>query len=146
MRDKGFVLVVDDDATVRNVSCEMLKALGFEAIGVSDGFAAMRAVHAGEEEYNFVLTDMSMPEMDGGELSEQIRKIHPAMPIALMSGSHPDLLAEQAARYRVDAALAKPFSIEVLREAIDTLLPAQAESGEQSTRGKVIKLRSRCDA
>jgi len=71
------VLVVDDNETNRRILSEMLKRWQMEAVAVGSGEQALQELeraHADNRPYRLVLTDMHMPEMDGFELVEQIRK------------------------------------------------------------------------
>jgi CheY-like chemotaxis protein len=65
------VLVVDDDALSRELSCEVLTSAGYAVRAASDGINAIR--HMEETRFDVVLTDVSMPQMDGLELLTKIR-------------------------------------------------------------------------
>lgn len=65
------VLVVDDDAPSRELFCEALASAGYAVRAASDGLNALR--HMEETQFDVVLTDVSMPQMDGLELLTKIR-------------------------------------------------------------------------
>ena len=68
------ILVVDDEAEVRNVTKLLLEMCGHTAVCVSDGRAALRAIPAGK--FDGILTDMLMPEMDGVELDRKSTRLN----------------------------------------------------------------------
>lgn len=71
-RQKARILVVDDSLTTREIEVSMLRAAGFEADGVRDGYEALMALQS--KHYDLVLTDIQMPRMDGYELIKKIKK------------------------------------------------------------------------
>ena len=79
------VLVVDDEETPRSVTCRMVHGLGYQTHTARDGREALRHIQQHPGEVRLVLTDLIMPYMDGGELSERVRDLQPRLPIVLMS-------------------------------------------------------------
>jgi DNA-binding NtrC family response regulator len=78
------VLVVDDDARVRNAARAFLEAAGFQIIEAESGRVALETLKS--ESVEVVLTDMFMPDTDGIELIHALRRQSPALPIIAMSG------------------------------------------------------------
>jgi len=76
------ILVVDDDAGVREVCSDLLRALGFESRGVRSGQAALQALDG----VDVVLLDLQMPSMDGGQVLRAMRALRPDLKIVMMSG------------------------------------------------------------
>ncbi len=66
------------------------------------------------EEFDVVLTDIRMPEMDGIELLKNIRSLDPEARVILMTGFLEDRISMEAARHGVSAVLSKPFKIQEL--------------------------------
>jgi len=79
------VLVVDDDATVREVTAGFLADLGHETVEAEDGPAALRALRD-DPGIRLMVADFAMPRMTGGELSERARAMRPDLPILLVTG------------------------------------------------------------
>jgi CheY-like chemotaxis protein len=89
------VLIVDDDATVRDAVQELLEGMGFAVVGaVEDGFRAVEM--AGIVEPDVVLMDVRMPGMDGLEATRRIRTVHPDVQVVLLS-AYDDLTFRQVA-------------------------------------------------
>ena len=118
------VLIVDDEETPRSVTCRMVRALGYQAHSARDGREALRYLQQHPGEVRLLLTDVVMPYMDGGELAERARDLHPRLPIVLMS-SHPvENIGELLAGYPELPFLAKPFTTEKLYQVVTPLLGA----------------------
>ncbi len=119
------VLVVDDNATAREVLCAMLDHFGMRAAAVADGAAAVERLQAAQargEPFHLVLLDWLMPGMDGIETARRINaaaNLPDGVPAVLMitAGSY-DKLAEQLASVGLDRVLAKPVSESSLHDAI----------------------------
>ncbi len=115
----GTVLVVEDDAAVRNVAASMLTRLGFAVLVAPDGDQALELFRQHQAEIRCVLCDMTMPHMDGWATLTALRKLVPAIPVILasgydelqvMAGDHPE---------RPQAFLGKPYQMQSLRAAIE---------------------------
>jgi DNA-binding NtrC family response regulator len=86
------VLVVDDHELSRNLFCEVLTSAGYAVRATSDGLNAIR--HMEETRFDVVLTDVSMPEMNGLELLTEIRDRWPASRVVV----HSNLMTWRIAR------------------------------------------------
>jgi two-component system cell cycle sensor histidine kinase/response regulator CckA len=130
------VLVVDDEETPRSVICRMIRALGYSTRAARDGREALRYIQQHPGEIRLVLTDVIMPYMDGGELSERVRDLHPRLPVVLMSANSGEDIAELVAAYPELPFLEKPFTPEVLHRALTPLLgpPAKAKGRRANDR------------
>jgi two-component system cell cycle sensor histidine kinase/response regulator CckA len=122
------VLVVDDEETPRSVTCRMVRALGYQARTARDGREALRYIQQHPGEVRLMLTDVVMPYMDGGELAERARDLHPGLPIVLMSASPEGEVGELIAGYPELPFLTKPFSTEKLQQVLTPLLGAAARA------------------
>jgi CheY-like chemotaxis protein len=82
----GTVLLVEDEEIVLNMTQTMLARLGFKVVTAGDGVEAIKIFRQHHYEIDIVLTDMSMPRMDGWETLSALRRIHPDVPVILSSG------------------------------------------------------------
>src|SRR5438552_16066157 len=82
------VLLVDDDALLRRSTARLLRQAGHRVEEQPDGEAALQALS--KSNYDVVLTDLSMPRLDGLELLRRIRAFDSELPVILVTGS-PDL-------------------------------------------------------
>jgi two-component system, cell cycle sensor histidine kinase and response regulator CckA len=126
------VLVVDDEETPRSTTCRMIRAIGYQAQTARDGREALRYIQQHPGEIRLVLTDVVMPYMDGGELAERARDLHPRLPIVLMSAYPVGEIAELIAAYPELPFLEKPFTTETLHRVLTPLLGPPAKAGRRA--------------
>jgi two-component system cell cycle sensor histidine kinase/response regulator CckA len=121
------VLVVDDEDLTRQTITRMLEAGGFTVVTATNGAEALEYLSKRSADVDIVLSDVTMPEMNGIDLSYHIRDRYPRMPVAIVSGDVSDL--EKSIIGRADVPFIKnPFHAEALysavREAIRRQSPA----------------------
>jgi signal transduction histidine kinase len=116
------LLVVDDDPMLAALAEEMLKGLGYEAVGYSDPLAALEALREGPQRFAAVITDEVMPALSGTQLTEALRQQAPQIPVLLVSGYGGALLASRAAAAGVTRVLTKPLQRAELARALAELL------------------------
>ncbi len=117
-----LVLVVDDDAGVREITSAMLTGHGYRAIAAADGTEAVALFAARSLEIAAIVTDLDMPNLDGQALIKVVRALNPSVRAILMSG----IANEGDSRCAAPAGglfLAKPFSGETLLRSMHQLLP-----------------------
>lgn len=107
------ILVVDDEETIREIVSSMLAGAHFQARQASSGSEALSILEASEE-FDLVLSDLMMPEMDGIALLEQVKERYPDMPIVMVTAVHDISVALQALRNGAYDYLLKPFEREQL--------------------------------
>ena len=118
------LLLVDDEATVREITTHLLDAIGYRTTAVSGGQEAVNAFRIAPQGFDAVLLDLTMPGMSGGEAMNEIRKLRSDIPIILMSGYSEHDAADLLSAPRT-AFLAKPFTLESLRTHLAALLSAR---------------------
>ena len=118
----GPVLVVDDEAPVRNLAAAMLRRLGAQPVIASSGVEAVQAIEAQSGGFRLAFVDSTMPGMDGRATMAALRSRQPGLAIVVMSGWR-EPRWEQAP----DAFLPKPFDLASLAAAANTALLTRAE-------------------
>jgi DNA-binding response OmpR family regulator len=83
---KPTCLLVDDEPGVRGFVCTVLRNSGFDVIEAADGVQGLAEFHNHPDGLDCVVTDVSLPGMDGLTLAAKIRSERPRMPIVLISG------------------------------------------------------------
>jgi two-component system, cell cycle sensor histidine kinase and response regulator CckA len=111
------ILVVEDDPTVRNVLCRMLRGEGHEVLEAGEGREGLEIVEARAGDIDLLISDIVMPGMGGAELAETLRTRWPALRVILMSGYAKEAITRDI-RNSVNAFLGKPFSLSAVRAAI----------------------------
>jgi DNA-binding NtrC family response regulator len=112
------VLVVDDHDSTRQTITRMLEAGGFTVRTATNGVEALECLARENAEIDIVLSDVTMPEMGGIDLSYQIRELYPTMPMAIVSGDVSDLERSIIGRQDVPF-IKKPFHAESLYSAVN---------------------------
>jgi DNA-binding response OmpR family regulator len=111
-----LVLVVDDEPEVRSVLTEILAAAGYDVIVACDGEEALEAVRTHAP--GLMITDLVMPRKEGLETIREARQLAPGMKIIAISGAFGNRFLTVATHLGAHAALAKPFSADVLLSTI----------------------------
>jgi len=101
------VLVVDDEENERELLVDVLRANGYCAAGVGSGRDALQMLAT--IDYDMVVTDLHMPQMNGFELMSQIRCEHPGMRTILMTAEAWPEVAKEARRRGAFDVILKPF-------------------------------------
>ena len=125
-RGSGTVLVVDDEATVRNVTARMLRTIGFDVIEVPNGREAVAALEADRDGFAAVLLDLTMPGLDGGQTFAELHRINPNLRVLLMSGFNEQDAVDRFAGRGLGGFLQKPFKPNALRAKLRTMLDGSA--------------------
>jgi two-component system, cell cycle response regulator CpdR len=119
------ILVVEDDAAIRELVVRSLNEDGHELTVANDGVAALDALSRQNGKFDLLLTDVKMPVVDGIALALAAGRDHPEIAIMLMTG-----FADQRERtHGLDAlvhdVIAKPFSVDQIKGAVREALVAR---------------------
>ncbi len=120
-RPPGTILLVDDEKSIRDLVRRLLEMEGYAVVEATDAEEALRVFGSGDGSPHLVVTDLSLPDLDGWELCRRLRSIQPSMPILVMSGSF-DLNTLLAANAPDVGFLQKPFAPEELYRRVSHLL------------------------
>jgi len=117
------ILVVDDDPLVRSFEVQLLSSQGYNVLEAESGAEALRLADIAT--IHLLLTDFLMPDIDGLELTQNFRIVHPETPVLMVSGSLPptDNRIENIARF---SFLPKPFAFDELLQKVRVLIEAEA--------------------
>lgn len=116
-RLNGPILIIEDDADIRDTLTEILEYEGFHVVPTASGEEALRQLHHGLRP-GLILLDLMMPGVNGWGVAGQLRRI-PALasvPVVVISGVHD--VEQQAAALNVAGCLLKPVEVERLLEII----------------------------
>jgi CheY-like chemotaxis protein len=119
------VLLVEDDASVRDVAAQFLENCGYEVLVATHASEALEQVRT--RTVDLLITDVILPMLNGRQLFEQIRDLQPGIGVVFMSGYTDDVIAPHGVLEPGVAFVEKPFSQETLaskaREVLDRRRP-----------------------
>jgi two-component system cell cycle sensor histidine kinase/response regulator CckA len=123
---KGKILVMDDEALVRNIAEELIKALGHEVELAEHGEAAIKKYRSALESgkpFDVVILDLTIRGgMGGRDTFERLRIIDPGIRAIVSSGYSDDAVMADYRQYGFKARLTKPYKFASLRDALNALL------------------------
>ncbi|MEX1024981.1 MAG: ATP-binding protein [Planctomycetota bacterium] len=118
----GLVLVIDDNADVRDSTAAMLRRFGYDVLVADGGERGLEEARRGGDAIGCALVDLSMPGMDGHATTDALRQLRPDLPVILMSGFAAD--AEATRHAGNTFTLQKPFTPDALRDRVERALEA----------------------
>lgn len=132
------VLVVEDDACLREALCETLDLAGIAAAGASDGEQALQMIE--RTGFALVVSDVQMTPMDGRTLLHRIRERHPELPVVMMTAYGTIAQAVDAMREGASDYLVKPFEASVLVNMAKTWVSTMAGDGVAIADPKMLEV------
>ena len=116
------VLIVDDEAGVRQLVSEVLGDLGYVAIEAADGASGLRAIRSNSR-IDLLIVDVGLPGgMDGWQFADAARAARPGLAVLFITGYAPSALAGHGDLTPVAEVLSKPFATDVLAGRVHELL------------------------
>lgn len=114
------ILVVEDEAGLRQIYVKTLVRHGYQVETKEDGEAGWNALRAGSRlaSYDLLIADNEMPKLSGVELIQRLRSAQIKLPVILASGALP----RNTDGLQLEAILSKPFSLDQLIQAVDEVL------------------------
>jgi CheY-like chemotaxis protein len=110
------ILLAEDDLSVARSTCRLLAVEGHVVDLAEDGEKALALFIAGE--YDVLVTDLRMLNMDGLELTAAVKKLDPTIPVIIVTG-HPESVSREAQMaFKIGCVLGKPFSRRTLQNAL----------------------------
>ncbi len=116
------ILVVDDEPDILEIEREMLENLGYAVTTHERAADALARFAMNPDNFDLVLTDMTMPRMTGERLAGELRRIRPDIPIILCTGFNELISKEKAAMLGIKGFLMKPFAAKDLSAIVCDLL------------------------
>lgn len=117
------VLVIDDQEMVRRVTQSMLMRIGFNVVTARDGQEAIEIYKKNQKAIGLVLSDLSMPGMNGWETMAALKKIDPDVPIILASGYDESHVLNINHGESPHAFIKKPYTRKQLEETVSMIFP-----------------------
>ena len=137
--EKKKILIADDEERIVKLVSDFLNAAGYETVSAADGREALE-VFSANPDIKLAVIDIMMPEIDGWEVTREIRK-QSNIPVIMLSARAEEFDLLTGFESGIDEYVTKPFSPAVLVKRVDALLKrssGQPLSGEEVKRGLVI--------
>jgi nitrogen-specific signal transduction histidine kinase len=119
---REHILLVDDTTYILDMVRLMLERLGYRVTVNMNSRAALEMVRNNPDGFDLVITDLSMPDMSGDSLAEEIQRIRPGLPIILCTGFGDSFNKEKIGQLGIKACISKPVSRDQLAEVIRKVL------------------------
>jgi|GEM_PF-5830661 len=115
------ILVVDDEALVREATVEILSELGYEVNAAQDGDEALNRINQ-REDYDLVILDIQMPRLNGHETLTRLREVRPDLKVLLTSGHCPPESVQDLLQRHQCGFLQKPYRLADISRMVRTVL------------------------
>jgi CheY-like chemotaxis protein len=128
----GTVLIVEDEAEVRDMLTKLIRRAGYGVVTASDGLEALAIVERNEQPIDVLVSDVVMPHMSGIDLAEQMAELRPNVGIVLLSGYTAETLDLEQAMQRGARFVPKPVPSGELRRAISEVIATKRRASISS--------------
>jgi PAS domain S-box-containing protein len=122
---KERILLVEDETAILNMMKRMLQRMGYSTISTSSPSEAIKLAKESTEKIDLLISDIIMPEMNGKDLAERIKRIYPEMRVLFMSGYTADVIAHHGILDEGVCFMQKPFTRDQLAEKLKVALEKQ---------------------
>jgi CheY-like chemotaxis protein len=132
------ILLVDDEHAVAEIIQGMLNILGYRTSARTSSIEALELFRAKPDQFDLVITDMTMPNMTGDKLTGKLLEIRPDIPIILCTGYSEYITKEKGESIGIRELLLKPLAMKELAQAVRRVLdsnPVKGEGGNGSNPG-----------
>jgi len=116
------ILLVDDEEDLVDVFTQTLENLGYHITARTSAPQALGSFRAGPHKFDLVITDQTMPKMTGLELTEEIKRLRPDIPVILYTGFSEEITPEKAEKTGVSALLMKPLLVSEMAKTVRRVL------------------------
>src|SRR5262245_35619463 len=103
------ILVIDDDVRDRELLAAVLQERGYEVILAENGGTGLMLCH--RQDPDAVVLDLRMPKMDGRSVLQQLRTLHPSLPVVVFSGHGTEEVEQEVLNQGATAFIQKDFSL-----------------------------------
>lgn len=116
------ILFVDDEKAIVKLGVRSLEKAGYNMTGEASSLGALERIDAAPQEFDLVITDMAMPELDGLQLAQKIYEINPDIPVLICSGYSEKLDKAITSKPNIKGKLDKPVTVENLLKKVRFIL------------------------
>ncbi|MDY6857580.1 MAG: response regulator [Thermodesulfobacteriota bacterium] len=122
IKDKGGILIVDDEDMIVSVSSRLIDMLGYKTFHARNGEEAIAVYRKNMNKIDIVILDMVMPGMSGGDTFDRLKEINPNIKVLLSTGYSIDGQAQEILKRGCNGFIQKPFRIKELSNKLTEIL------------------------
>ncbi|MCG8688726.1 MAG: PAS domain S-box protein [Desulfobacterales bacterium] len=123
-RGKENLIIVDDEEAILKMEAIALERAGYNVTALTDPVEALMTFKASPQKFDLVITDMSMPKMQGDSLVKEMRAVRNDIPIILCTGFSEKMTPELAKSIGINSVMMKPLVLKKLSERVRDILDA----------------------
>jgi PAS domain S-box-containing protein len=116
------ILFVDDERELAKTAERILKTLGYRVTVETDSEQALRSFRQSPDDFDLLLTDLTMPGLTGLELIEAVQKLRPELPVILCTGNTSHVTQEDIGKHQINSVCLKPLDLADLSQKLKTAL------------------------
>lgn len=131
-RGSERILLVDDEKSIAELGKRMLSRLGYDVTACTDSRECLEIFRSAPDQFDLVLTDLTMPNMTGLDLAGEIKSVSPNTPVILMTGFANVLDEKNLSEYCLDYLVKKPVLKRDLAAAVRSSLDRYREKNRNS--------------
>lgn len=110
----GFILIIENEAYVREALTDILEIVGLKAINTQNGREAITAFQSLQSSIDLVIMDMRLPDMDGTQILQELEAIQPNVKVIVASGEDKQKLLRQFSAHPNVSVLQKPYDMDTM--------------------------------
>ncbi len=122
---RGRVMFIDDEQMLVDLGRSMLERLGYDAVALKSPIKALETIAKDPHAFDVVITDLTMPGLQGNQLADKIKDLRPDLPVVLVTGLSSIAASKKTSASGIDALLSKPLSMNALAQTMTTLVNKQ---------------------
>ncbi|HQI02761.1 MAG TPA: response regulator, partial [Deltaproteobacteria bacterium] len=122
IQGKERILLVDDEEFILSSLQRTLRQSGYRVTALKNGMEALIVFNEKSDEFDLVITDLTMPGMTGLELSSKLQDVRPEVPIILCTGYNDVISRQEAKSYGIKELVLKPTGTGELRKVVRRIL------------------------
>jgi signal transduction histidine kinase/CheY-like chemotaxis protein len=126
---RASILLVDDEQTIVEITCEVLESLGYAALGVSDPEEALALFRRDPARFDLVITDLTMPRLGGDALAARMLELRSDLPVVLVTGYREAMTREKVRSLGIRELALKPLDMAELGRVVHLALMPSAKKG-----------------
>jgi CheY-like chemotaxis protein len=119
---KERILLVDDEGPQLQSAVHMLERLGYEVVARTDSLDALDLFQADSNAFDLVITDQTMPKMNGDKLAQSLLSLRPDLPVILCTGFSEIIDEVRAKAIGIRGFVMKPYTVKEMAEEIRNVM------------------------